>query len=64
MNAEEFILCKDLELELSMFPKAPNGDASDSLAYQVQLAQRPEDDVGSVSYNQSLADSDLTAMWN
>ena len=47
-----------------MFPKATNDDASDSLAYQVQLAQRPEDDVGSASYNQSLADSDLTAMWN
>jgi hypothetical protein len=57
--------CKDLESELSMFPKATNDDASDSLAYQVQLAQRPEDDVGSgEAYNQSLADRDVTATWN
>ena len=56
---------KDLEGELSMFPKATNDDASDSLAYQVQLAQRPEDDVGSgEAYNQSLADRDVTATWS
>lgn len=55
-------LCQDLEDELAMFPKATNDDASDSLAYQTILAQRPvEDDVGS-SYSQGI-DNDMTLMW-
>lgn len=56
-------LCADLEDELAMFPKATNDDASDSLAYQTQLAKRPlEDDVGGEYYAQG-ADSDMTTMW-
>lgn len=35
--------CADLEEELGLFPKAPNDDASDSAAYQTQLADRPTD---------------------
>lgn len=34
--------CKDLEDELALYPKAPNDDASDSLAYQTQIAERPD----------------------
>lgn len=34
-------LCLDLEDELAMFPKATNDDASDSLAYQTQIAMTP-----------------------
>jgi hypothetical protein len=33
--------CKDLEDELLSFPKAVNDDASDSAAYQVEIAQPP-----------------------
>jgi phage terminase large subunit-like protein len=33
--------CSDLEDELKLFPKAANDDASDSCAYQSQLAERP-----------------------
>lgn len=33
--------CADLEEELALFPKATNDDASDSLAYQPQIAQKP-----------------------
>lgn len=33
--------CEDLEEELMLFPKAANDDASDSCAYQPQLADRP-----------------------
>lgn len=33
--------CVDLEEELGLFPKAPNDDASDSLAYQPQVVERP-----------------------
>lgn len=35
--------CEDLEEELKLFPKAANDDASDSAAYQTQLAERPVD---------------------
>lgn len=34
-------MCADLEEELAMFPKATNDDASDSLAYQDQIAVKP-----------------------
>lgn len=39
--------CVDLEEELALFPKAPNDDASDSLAFQSQITERPmeEDDL-------------------
>lgn len=43
--------CQDLEEELKLFPKATNDDASDSLAYQDQLAQKPNDDSANVSSN-------------
>lgn len=33
--------CEDVEEELKLFPKAPNDDASDSLAYQNGNAMRP-----------------------
>jgi hypothetical protein len=33
--------CEDLEDELRLFPKAPNDDSSDSLAYQPEIAQKP-----------------------
>ena len=33
--------CKDLEEELLSFPRAVNDDASDSAAYQSDLAQPP-----------------------
>ena len=33
--------CESVEDELTLFPKAPNDDASDSLAYQSQLAEKP-----------------------
>jgi predicted phage terminase large subunit-like protein len=33
--------CEDLEEELRLFPKATNDDASDSLAYQTSVAERP-----------------------
>ena len=53
--------CEDLEDELGLFPKATNDDASDSLAYQQQVAIRPEIDVGSnESFNE---DMDITATW-
>jgi hypothetical protein len=35
--------CIDLEDELALFPKAANDDASDSAAYQLQLAENPRD---------------------
>lgn len=35
--------CSDLEEELALFPKAPNDDSSDSLAYQTQVVERPMD---------------------
>jgi phage terminase large subunit-like protein len=35
--------CTDLEEELALFPKATNDDASDSLAYQTQIYERPVD---------------------
>lgn len=40
--------CEDLEDELKLFPKAPNDDAGDSLAYQPEVAQKPfaDDDEG------------------
>lgn len=34
-------MCGDLEEELALFPKATNDDASDSLAYQDQIAKKP-----------------------
>jgi hypothetical protein len=34
--------CVDLEEELLMFPKATNDDASDSAAYQTQVADKPQ----------------------
>lgn len=34
-------LCLDLEEELATFPKSTNDDASDSLAYQTQIAMTP-----------------------
>lgn len=37
--------CENLEEELKLFPKAPNDDASDSLAYQTQAAEKPYEDV-------------------
>ena len=53
--------CEDLEDELGLFPKATNDDASDSLAYQQQVAIRPEIDVGS---HESVSDDvDITATW-
>ena len=53
--------CEDVEDELSMFPKATNDDASDSLAYQQQMAIRPEDDIGE---QQTIAnENDITATW-
>ena len=52
--------CEDLEDELTLFPKATNDDVSDSLAYQTQAAQRPEDDVGE-EFDRS--DTDITQLW-
>lgn len=40
--------CEDLEDELKLFPKAANDDASDSAAYQQQLAERPKQTSGRV----------------
>jgi predicted phage terminase large subunit-like protein len=40
--------CEDLEDELKLFPKAANDDASDSCAYQTQLADRPSQRAGQV----------------
>lgn len=58
---DEMNFCEDVEDELSMFPKATNDDASDSLAYQQQMAIRPEDDIGE---QQTIAnDNDITATW-
>lgn len=34
-------MCADLEEELALYPKATNDDASDSLAYQDQIAKTP-----------------------
>jgi hypothetical protein len=45
--------CKDLEEELLSFPKAINDDASDSAAYQVEIAQPP----GNVVEQQSVAET-------
>lgn len=53
--------CEDLEDELSLFPKATNDDASDSLAYQQQMALRPEDDVGEFSV---AHENDITSTWD
>jgi hypothetical protein len=39
--------CVQLEDELSLFPKAANDDAGDSLAYQPQIVQRPDGDASS-----------------
>jgi phage terminase large subunit-like protein len=39
-------MCGDLEEELALFPKATNDDASDSLAYQDQVARKPMQEVG------------------
>jgi hypothetical protein len=36
--------CEDLEDELKLFPKAPNDDAGDSLAYQPDVVQKPYGD--------------------
>ena len=36
--------CKDLEEELLTFPKAINDDVMDSLAYQLQLAEKPDNE--------------------
>jgi hypothetical protein len=43
--------CEDLEEELKLFPKASNDDASDSAAYQTQVATRPTDDEPQTSGN-------------
>jgi hypothetical protein len=45
--------CKDLEEELLSFPKAINDDASDSAAYQVEIAQPP----GNVEEQHSVAET-------
>ena len=37
--------CRDLEEELIRFPKAKNDDVSDATAYQLQVAERPEEEV-------------------
>lgn len=37
--------CEDLEEELLVFPKATNDDASDSAAYQTQLARKPSEKI-------------------
>lgn len=37
-------MCTDLEDELALFPKATNDDASDSLAYQDQVAMKPDEE--------------------
>ncbi len=42
-------LCEILEEELKLFPKAANDDASDSAAYQPQVAQKPFDDDGEIA---------------
>lgn len=39
-------MCADLEEELKLFPKAANDDASDSMAYQEQVAQSPQGSMG------------------
>lgn len=51
-------MCEDLEDELDLYPKATNDDTSDSLAYQTQVASRPEDDVGD-----DYSSGDVTSMW-
>jgi phage terminase large subunit-like protein len=35
--------CNDLESELLMFPKGTHDDCADAAAYQVQIADRPDD---------------------
>lgn len=37
--------CEDVEEELKLFPKAPNDDACDSLAYQTDVAIKPTNDI-------------------
>lgn len=45
--------CKDLEEELLSFPRAVNDDASDSAAYQVEVAQPP----GNVEERQQVSET-------
>lgn len=42
--------CKDLEEELLRFPKSVHDDCMDSLAYQMQVAQPPEEDDSNVEF--------------
>jgi hypothetical protein len=50
--------CKDLEEELALFPKATNDDASDSLAYQSQVAMRPNQDS-----DDNASTGNISSMW-
>lgn len=52
--------CKDLEEELLSFPKAINDDASDSAAYQVEIAQPP----GNAREQQQVAETRRTLTQN
>lgn len=49
-------MCADLEEELALFPKATNDDASDSLAYQDQVARKPSDDASGPSQTNNVSD--------
>jgi len=49
--------CEALEEELRLFPKSPNDDASDSLAYQLDAALRPTDE------EDDSTSGNITALW-
>lgn len=50
--------CSDLEEELSLFPQATNDDASDSAAYQEQVAMKPNEDA-----DEDTSTGNLTSLW-
>jgi hypothetical protein len=50
LTQNEANMCADLEEELALFPKATNDDASDSLAYQNEVAVRPGGDDETAEY--------------
>lgn len=51
--------CEDLEEELKLFPKAANDDASDSAAYQTQVAIKPDDE-----FDKPVTSGKITSLWH
>jgi predicted phage terminase large subunit-like protein len=50
LKINEMNQCVQLEEELALFPKSSHDDASDSLAYQTKLAERPNNQPQKASY--------------